>query len=274
MASPFYASSGWRTIDKRTDEVQLLEALRSNRQKRDRQQRFVVEGVRNIDAAVASGWTIHTVIGHSGAPRSRWADGVAAATEGAERLELAPTVFDLLTDRDQRPELLLVVEIPRRLLDDLPSADAMVVVVLDRIANPGNLGTIVRTADALGAHAIVTVGHSAHAYDPQTVRASTGSLFAVPVVPVDGPAELEPWCRARRMTIVALDEAGDADLTDVDITRPCALVLGNETSGLSQALRDMADITARIPIGGTASSLNIAVATGIVLHELARRVQP
>ncbi len=264
----------WRSVDRRTDEVQLLEALRTNRQKRERQRRFLVEGVRNIDAALDAAWPVHAVLAPMGARRSRWAEETVERARDAERLELAAELFDALTDRDERPELLLVAEIPQRRLDDVPRQNDLVVVVLDRIASPGNLGTIIRTADAFGAHAVVTVGHSAHPYDPQAVRASTGSLFAVPVVAADGAADLEELCRRRSMTIVATDETGEVDLAAAELPRPCAVLLGNETVGLSRALRDLADVTVRIPIGGTASSLNVAVAAGIVLHDLARRVRP
>ena len=250
-----------------------MEALRTNRQKRERQRRFLVEGVRNIDAALMSGWTVHTVLSPEGVRRSRWAEEAADRAGAADRLELTTDLFDLLTERDDRPELLLVAEIPQRRLDDVPRMNELVVVVLDRIASPGNLGTIIRTADALGAHAVVTVGHSAHPYDPQAVRASTGSLFTVPVVSADTPAELEQFCREHGMTIVAADEQGEVDVAEAELTRPCALLLGNEADGLSRALRDLADITVRIPIGGSATSLNVAVAAGILLHELARRVR-
>jgi tRNA G18 (ribose-2'-O)-methylase SpoU len=261
----------WRTIDRRTDEIQLLEALRTNRQKRERQQRFVVEGVRNIDAALLNGWDVHTVLAPEGARLSRWAEMVVDRAPGAELLRLAPAIFDLLTDREERPEVLVVAGIPRRLLDDVSPRNDLVAVVLDRIASPGNLGTIVRTADALGAGAVITVGHAASPWDPQAVRASTGSLFTVPVHAADGPDELVTWCRRRSMQIVATDEDADVDLADAPIQKPCALLLGNETRGLSRALRDIADVTVRIPMGGSASSLNVAVAAGIVLHDLARR---
>src|SRR5688572_27704574 len=99
-------ATSWRTIDRRTDEMQLLEALRTNRQKRERQRRFIVEGVRNIDAALDAAWTVHTVLAPAGARRSRWAEETVERAMGAERLELAPDLFDALTDRDERPELL------------------------------------------------------------------------------------------------------------------------------------------------------------------------
>jgi 23S rRNA (uridine2479-2'-O)-methyltransferase len=253
-----------RTIERATDELQLLEATRTNRQKRTAQGRFVVEGVRNIDAALASGWPVHAVLSPLGGRLSSWArDAIVAA--GAEHVGVAPELFDRLTDRDERPELLVVAGIPAR---TVPERDDLVLVVLDRIQSPGNLGTIVRTSDALGAHAVVVVGHAASPYDPQAVRASTGSLFSVPVVEVDGPAELEPLLDG--LTVVATDEAGDVVVDDARLSAPCALLLGNETAGLSRALRERADLIVRVPMAGSASSLNVAAAHAIVLHELAR----
>jgi tRNA G18 (ribose-2'-O)-methylase SpoU len=231
----------------------------------------VVEGVRNIDAAVTNGWPVHTVLAPDGVRLSQWAEDIVDRAADAEQLRLAPEVFDLLTDREERPELLLVAGIPIRLLDDVDRRNDLLVVVLDRIASPGNLGTIVRTADAFGAGAVITVGHAASPWDPQAVRASTGSLFTVPVLAADGPDELETWCRRRSMQIVATDEDAEIDLADAAIERPCAVLLGSETSGLSRTLRDLADVTVRIPMGGSASSLNVAVAAGIVLHDVARR---
>jgi TrmH family RNA methyltransferase len=256
-----------RTIEKATDELQLLEALRTNRQKRTAQRRFVVEGVRNVNAAIAHGWTIHAVLSPLGSPLSRWATETVASAD-AEHVGLAPELFDRLTDREDRPELLFVAAIPEQ---RIPDRDDLVVVVLDRIQSPGNLGTIIRTSDALGVHAVVTLGHAAHAYDPRCVRASTGSLFALPIVAVDGPGDLAELFD--RTTVVATDEGGEVDIVDADLRVPCALLLGNETSGLSRALLDRADLTVRISIGGTASSLNVAAAHAIVCHELARRLR-
>jgi len=261
MSSAFYA----RTVEKATDELQLLEATRTNRQKRTAQGRFVVEGVRNIDAALAHDWPVHAVLSPIGARLSAWAQAVVERS-GAEHVGLAPELFDRLTDRDDRPELLLVAGIPER---RIPERDDLVLVVLDRIQSPGNLGTIIRTSDALGAHAVATVGHAAHAYDPQCVRASTGSLFVLPVVAVDAPAELEPVLA--RTTVVATDEDGEVDLREADLRAPCTVLLGNESAGLSRTLRERADVTVRIPMRGSASSLNVAAAHAIVLHELARR---
>src|SRR4029077_4241714 len=124
-----------------------------------------------------------------------------------------PDLFARLTDRTEPPELILVGRIPAPDLRAVPRPADGVVVVLDRPSSPGNLGTIIRTADALGAAAVLTVGHGAHLYDPQTVRASIGSLFSLPVVPVESNQALLDWVAAWRaeapVTVYATDEDGD-----------------------------------------------------------------
>jgi TrmH family RNA methyltransferase len=271
-------------------EFQLLEALRHNRRKRTQRGEFLIDGVQPINRALAAGWPIRAVLTPESATPSSWARSVidacrAPSGSGADHHIVRADLFARLADRDDPPEVLLVGAMATTTLDDIvPPADGVVVVV-DRPSSPGNLGTILRTSDALGAAAVLTVGHGAHLYDPHTIRASVGSLFSIPVVAVAGPAELEPWLEAWRarapLTVYATDEDGDrdvADLTDVDDLdrdpaqgpRPAALLMGSERTGLARGLRELADATIRIPMTGTASSLNVAVAHGIVLHALLR----
>ena len=263
-------------ITSATAELQLLEALRRNRRKRTRQGRFLVEGVRSVDRALAVGWPVEAVLTPLGATPSRWAGAVLAALATAEHHELAPELFARLTEREDPSELLLVARLAERRLEDLALADDAVVVVVDRPASPGNLGTILRTSDALGAAAVVTVGHSAHLFDPRTVRASVGSLFSVPAAQVEAPAELASWLegwRARAahpVTVYATDEDGELELGAAPLHRPAVLLLGTERAGLARALRDLADVTLRIDMVGDATSLNVAVAHGIALHALVR----
>ena len=255
-------------------DFQLLEALRHNRRKREQRGEFLVEGVQAINRCVASGWPVRAVLSPLDAQPSRWAADVTAALPTADRVELRPDLFARLADRDEVPELLLVGRIPSPDLAAVPRIDDGVVVVLDRPASPGNLGTIIRTADALGAAAVLTTGHGAHLYDPRTIRASVGSIFALPVVPVDGNQVLVDWvggwrAEAPTLTVYATDEEGEVELRPgVEVGRPAVLLLGTERTGLSRALRDLADVTLRISMLGDASSLNVAVAHGIALHHL------
>jgi TrmH family RNA methyltransferase len=251
-----------RRILSASAEYQVLEALRTNRQKRNRENAFIVEGVRNVDAALAHHWEVRDALVPSGATRSAWAESVLERV--GSTVEIAPELFGALSDRSDPPEVVLVVEKRRVALQDLPVDSGFVATVLDRPSYPGNIGTIVRTCDALGGGALVIVGHAADPYDPRAVRASTGSFFAVPIVEVGSVNEIVEWARAESVRVIATDEAGDVAVHDIP-PPPLALVFGNEKAGVSRAWRDAADATVAIPMQGAASSLNVAAAHAVVL---------
>ena len=253
-------------------EFQILESLLTNRAKRHRHRRFVVQGVRPVTAAVSRDWPAETVVVASGRRLSQWADGVVEKLAGVDRLEVPEPLFARLAQKDDPGEVLLVCSIPDRSLAGVTLHGSSVVVVLDRPARPGNLGAVVRSSDALGADAVVVTGHAADPYDPAAVRASTGSLFAVPVVAAPGFDDVRTWLAGGDVPVrlVAADEGGDA-LDGVDLRPPVALVLGSEGRGLTRAAREACDVVAAIPMRGGASSLNLATAATVLLYEVDRR---
>jgi 23S rRNA (uridine2479-2'-O)-methyltransferase len=150
--------------------------------------------------------------------------------------------------------------------------------VIDRPANPGNLGTLIRSCDAFGVNGLFVSGHAVDVYDSATITASRGSLFAMPVVRVGSPAEVAAWLSAVRTRLpecraVAADEGADQDLFSHDFTAPTVAVFGNEGQGLSRAYRELCDAHVRIPMSGSATSLNVGVAASIVLYEARRQRQ-
>ncbi|WP_280503743.1 TrmH family RNA methyltransferase, partial [Nocardia farcinica] len=202
----------------RNASMQLWQAYLHNRSKRNRDQRFLVQGVRPITQALAAGWPLETLLYRLGGPElSTWARE-ALDTAGVPAVGLVPELIAELGEKaDAAPEL-VAVAITRQL--DLaeyapgePGESAPVVVVFDRPNSPGNLGTLIRSADSFGADAVVVAGHGADQYDPRAVRASTGSLFAVPVFRVAGPAQVLEF-RDRQLArgiptrIVGSDERG------------------------------------------------------------------
>jgi TrmH family RNA methyltransferase len=264
-------------IQSENSDFQLLEALLRNRRKREQRGEFLIEGVRAINRALDVGWPVRAALVPDVTERSRWADDCLGRV--SEVIEVRPDLFARLTDRTEAPELVLVGRIPDTDLAAVPRPTAGAVVVVDRPASPGNLGTIIRTADALGVAAVLVAGHGAHLYDPQTIRASVGSLFVLPVVPVESNQALADWLaqwrKETRVTVYATDEAGDVLLTaDATLREPALVLLGSERTGLSAALRDLADVTLAIPMRGSASSLNVGVAAGIVLHRVMSTVTP
>ena len=254
-------------ITVRNAAFQQWQALLTNRSKRHRTGEFLVHGVRPITLAAEHGWPLRTLIYDLSRPLSAWARGILDAVP-AQRVAMAPGLLRELSDKDEdAPELIAVAELPA---DDLSRIPAGLVVVADRLASPGNIGTLVRSADAFGAQGVIVTGHAADPYDPKSVRASTGSLFAVPAVRQPGPEPVLSWADAGTL-LVGTDEKGDVDIADVDLTGPVLLVIGNETAGLSSGWRAACDVMARIPITGAASSLNAASAATVVLYEAARQ---
>jgi TrmH family RNA methyltransferase len=249
----------------------------SNRTKRQRAGEFVVQGVRPISLAVEHGWPVRALLFTEEQALSRWAHGILDRAGGATRVALAPELLHELGGKDEEsPELLAVVGLPEDDLSRIPAGPDMLVLVFDRPGTPGNIGTLVRSADALGASGVVITGHAADPYDPKAVRASTGSLFAVPVVRVPSHRDVLDWAASLRaggtaVEILGTDEHGSHDLAAYDLTGARIIAIGNETQGLSAAWRDACDQILRIPIGGSASSLNAAAAGTIVLYEAARQ---
>jgi 23S rRNA (uridine2479-2'-O)-methyltransferase len=261
-------------VTTRNARFQQWEALLANRTKRTRSATFLIHGVRPITLAVERDWPIEAMLHATTGRRSPWADGVLDAV-GAPRFALADELLrELGGKQDETPEL---VAVGRLVADDLTRIDlggqAPLVVVFDRPTSPGNLGTLVRSADAFGARGVVVTGHAADIYDPRTVRASTGSLFTLPVVHVAAAPDVLRWLEQARTDwrIVGTDESGGTTVDRQDLGGPTILVVGNETSGMSAAWRAASTVVVSIPIGGGASSLNAATAATVVLYEAARQ---
>lgn len=263
-------------VTTRNARFQQWEALLTNRNKRQRSGEFLVQGVRPITLAVEHGWEIRALLYDLETTLSAWATRLLDRFDNTKVGVASDLLRDLGGMSDRVPELLAVVAIPDDDLDRIRLGSNPLLLVLDRLTSPGNIGTLVRSADAFGAAGVIVTGHAADVYDPKAVRASTGSIFAVPTVRVPSHQEVLDWVEATRaagtaLRIVGTDERADVDIADVDLTAPSLLLVGNETTGLSQAWRQSAEVIVRIPIAGSASSLNAATAASILLYEASRQ---
>ncbi|MFF7638075.1 RNA methyltransferase [Kitasatospora sp. NPDC008050] len=265
-------------ITSRNARFQQWESLLSNRNKRQRLGEFLVQGVRPISLAVEYGWPIHALLYDTGRRLSGWAaELLRTASADTETVAMAPELLAELGEKNEdAPELIAVVGLPADDLDRIPVREDFLGVLFDRPTSPGNIGSILRSADAFGAHGMIVSGHAADVYDAKSVRASTGSLFALPAVRVPSHREVADWISAERasgapVVLVGTDEHGDCEVFDFDFTQPTLLLIGNETSGLSTAWRDLCDYTVSIPMTGAASSLNAANAATAVLYEASRQ---
>jgi TrmH family RNA methyltransferase len=270
-------------ITTRNARFQQWQALLGNRTKRQRAGEFLVHGVRPISLALAFDWPLTALLYDADRDLSTWALDVLSTAVAGDPVHaaLSTELMAELGEKDEgAPQLIAVAALPADSLarltgGRLASIGSALGVVFDRPTGPGNIGTLIRSADAFGADGVVVTGHAADPYDPRSVRASAGSLFAVPVIRVPSHREVLSWRDAippaKRPQLVATDEHGDIDVADADLTGPTYVVIGNETSGLSAAWRDACDMTVRIPMTGSASSLNAASAATVVLYEAARQ---
>jgi TrmH family RNA methyltransferase len=181
-----------------------------------------------------------------------------------------------LSDKDEPSELLAILEMPVDELSRIPVGEGSLVVVLDRPSNHGNLGTIIRSCDALHADGLILTGHAVDLYDPRTIRASVGSLFALPVIRLASYVDLVAWlerirAQARDLQVVGSSAKATVEVPDADLTPTMVLIVGNETRGLSANYRALCDLIVRIPMYGSATSLNVACATSILLYEIDRQ---
>jgi TrmH family RNA methyltransferase len=250
-------------------EERLLRSLRQ-RKTREAEGLFLAEGVRAVEDLAASPLPVRLAVAAStlgDTPRGRALLDLLAtqhvAVHEADERELAA-----LADTETPQGILAVAPIPSAGLNDLPVArDPAVIVVLDAVQDPGNFGTLARTAEALGAAGLVALPGTVDPWNPKSVRAAMGSSFRLPIVPAAWDA-LAPWLGERGFATLAA-AAGGEPLPDPRPAR-AALVLGNEGAGVSAETRARADGVVGIPLRGRAESLNVAAAGAILMYELLR----
>ena len=241
---------------------------------------LIAEGLRAVEEAVRYGTV--TDLFFTAAEGDRLDTVKKAAEEkGARLFQVDDKVMAKLSDTKTPQGLLAVVRMPAYSLRQLqpgalpkqidaaaPETDNNApVVILDRIQDPGNLGTIIRTADAVGALGIILLEGCADAYSPKVVRASMGSLFHVPVVQEVTPEEALTWCYRNGYEPAATAMQGAANLYKADLSRKMAFILGNEANGVSEELQAAAETRLFIPMAGLAESMIVAMAAGIILFE-------
>ncbi|WP_307829753.1 TrmH family RNA methyltransferase [Antrihabitans stalagmiti] len=267
-----------RRVSARNAGFQQWQSYLHNRSKRTKAGRFLVQGVRPITIAFDNDWPLESLLYRVGGPHlSDWARGVLDTTT-IPTIGLVPDLIAELGEKTSTaPELIAVAKTRSTdLATWTPTGHAPVVVVFDRPTSPGNLGTLIRSANAFGAEAVVVCGHAADQFDPQCVRASTGSLFAIPVLRVSDARDVIAFRDRMQasgvpMSIVGTDEDGSSAVYDHDFTGGTILVIGNESRGMSAAWREGCDVVVNIPIGGAASSLGAPSAGAVSLYEIARQ---
>lgn len=259
------------------NDFQHVEVLKRNREKRTKYQEFFVEGVQAINFALAYHWPVKTLVYTRERSLSGWAENILHNSTAELHLELPAALMDKLSDKEEETsEIIAVVEMAAPDLSRIKVKEDLLVVVFDRPSSHGNLGTLIRSCEALKVDGLIITGHAVDLYDPKTIRASMGTFFAVPTIRLPSHQELIPWFAKLRerfpdFQIVGSTAHADLLLEEVDFSKPTVLLLGNETHGLSKNYKEMADQLCRIPMYGQITSFNVACAASIMLYEIDRQ---
>lgn len=249
-----------------------------DRHERDKTNLFLIEGYREILRATDAGWKIQKIFTCSdlflGSNEPALIQRLAS--RGTQVLTCSEKVFRKISYRD-RPDGLLAIAPQKALtLDDLKKeqkqSELPFYVVAEAIEKPGNLGTILRSSDAVGVSGLIVCDRCTDIFNPNVVRASVGTLFTVPTVEAEGEETLQ-WLKAQGIAILAATPHASHEFTQVDLARPLAIAVGTEQLGLSERWMQQADLQVRIPMNGVADSLNVAMATTLLLYEVLRQRQ-
>lgn len=257
----------------RNDQFQILLALKTNRKKRSETDEAFVEGIEAIKQADRADLAFTRLACADAETLSGWAKDLAARHPEARLLEFGKDLYRELADREEPSELIATVRFPLAELRSAELSPAPLILVFDRPSDLGNLGSVIRSANAFGVDLVVLVGHGVDPRDPKTIRSSLGAVFATPIAQADSSEGLEAWLASlkttRNLVVVGTDSTGAVPLHEAPLRRPLALILGNEAKGMSQRLKAASDILVSIPMVGRVNSLNVACAATALLWHVA-----
>lgn len=250
-------------------KIKLIRSLES-RKNRNAQGVFLVEGIHHVGEAVEAGAEIEFVMYAPDLLNSEFAFQMIKRLEitGAAVFQTTDDIFSDLAGKEHPQGILAVVKQQMKSLGALNTENCNFGVAIETPQDPGNLGTILRTLDAAGADALILIGGGTDIFHPTAVRASMGTLFWKPVVKANLD-EFSAWAKAQQVRVVGSSSKGAADYREAEYPRPMVLMLGNEQKGLTEDAWAVCDHVVGLPMHGRASSLNLSVAAGILIYQIA-----
>ena len=258
----------------RNPHIKQARLLLRQRKLRDEAGLFVVEGIKHVGEAVAAGAALEYLCYAPDLLESRFAYDLIEeqSRRGLHCYALAADVFESVAEKEHPQGILAVVRQPRALLSELrPDRFGWGVAVVNP-QDPGNIGTLLRTIDAVGASGLILLEGGADPYHPNSVRASMGALFWLPIASATF-AEFTQWAGGHGYHLYGTSAHGAPDYREVkEYQRPAILLLGSEQKGLTDEQRAACEQLIRLPMRGRASSLNLAVAAGVVLYDMLARL--
>jgi TrmH family RNA methyltransferase len=246
------------------ERVKYVVKLREKRQ-RERDGVMLVEGQYELEMALASGLHPSEVF-----YCPELSTGWPASFLNSKPVTVNRAVFEKMSYRDNPDGWLAIIPNPHQSLDSLPLSPAPFLVLAESLEKPGNLGAILRTADAAGVDGLLVCDPCTDVYNPNVVRASRGTLFTVAVAETSSSDALA-FLRANKIQVLAATPHTDFLFTDVDLRQPVCIAVGTEDEGLTDFWMDNADLKVKIPMMGKVNSLNVSTSTAIILYEVVRQ---
>lgn len=251
-------------------KIKLLLALQQKSSERRKAGLFVVEGRRELMHCLEAGFQVDSVF---------WCPAVETGTEPMPSLpadtrlfEVSKDVYEKMAYRGSTEGVMAEVRTRPLALSDLTLPERPLVVVLERVEKPGNLGAILRSADAAGVSAVIVCDPLTDLYNPNLIRSSVGAIFSVPCVACSSEACIS-FLKAKGIQILTAQLQDSSLYYDIDMRRPTAVVMGTEATGLTDQWRQAADAHIRIPMLGRIDSLNVSVSAAILMYEAVRQRQ-
>ncbi len=253
------------------DRIKKVVKMR-DRRGRDKQGKYIIEGYRGLSRGLKHGLKLTELYY---CPEYFLGENEFALIDqhrenGTTAIQVTKNVFDKMAYRDRPEGLLGVAPQFHKKLEDIELGEVPFLLVAEAIEKPGNLGTILRSADATGTDALIVCDRCTDIFNPNVVRASTGCVFSVPTME-DSSDNVIKWLKENNIKILAATPHTTNMYTDVDMTGPIAIAVGTEQYGLSDKWMEQADLKVKIPMLGEADSLNVATATTILMYEVIRQ---
>jgi TrmH family RNA methyltransferase len=258
------------TVISSTSNPRIKDLLKLSKSKERKESGlFVIEGYREISRAIKAGIEIESIYF---CPDHNNVEHIELLKMFTSEIltEVSPAVFSRIAYRDNSDGLIAVAKQFKTSLEDLKPSDTALFLVLETVEKPGNLGAVMRTADAAGISAVIICDNQTDIFNPNTVRASLGCIFTVPVIGSSTDEAIE-WFKKNNIRIYAAALQNSKEYTETDFRKPSAIVLGSEADGLSSSWRHASDEIIRIPMNGIADSLNVSVSAAILIFEALRQ---
>lgn len=249
-------------------QVKRLRSLHL-RSERERSQQFLIEGMRSVSEAAHQGAKVETLFVVPELLTHPFARSLVRHLRiaGTPCLRLTPEVYYSVTQAEEPQGIGAIVRQKWERIDTVKPSRGLCWIAAESVQSPGNLGTIIRTSDAVGGAGLILIGDSADPYDPATVRASMGALFSQQLVRTS-LEEFAAWKTRRQCTLVGTSPSAEQEYHALDYPGSTILLMGSEKRGLSDAIQPLCDVRVKLPMVGRSDSLNVAVATGVMLYEI------